>query len=169
MAFDRRNFPLGRCTPAGRSARVDRSSEPLRPAEERLRGQRGDAARAAHGLSDSERSFLRAQSLDSAHAGREAMEADDRRRSGPARDVIDRRSEALQQPIVPGVQWRYGAVGNAKWSGVRLRDVLEHAGVKIRQSISICSAAMIRRGKFYRFTAASRWRRRCQMRSSRGR
>jgi DMSO/TMAO reductase YedYZ molybdopterin-dependent catalytic subunit len=37
---------------------------------------------------------------------------------------------ALQQPAVPGVQWRYGAVGNAKWSGVRVRDVLERAGVK---------------------------------------
>src|SRR5205085_3182567 len=37
---------------------------------------------------------------------------------------------ALQQPTLPGVQWRYGAVGNAKWAGVRLRDVLEAAGVK---------------------------------------
>jgi sulfite oxidase len=37
---------------------------------------------------------------------------------------------ALHQPPVPGVQWNYGAVGNAKWSGVRLRDVLERAGVR---------------------------------------
>ena len=36
---------------------------------------------------------------------------------------------ALHQPPVPGVQWSYGAVGNAKWSGVRLRDVLDRAGV----------------------------------------
>ncbi|MFL6248472.1 MAG: sulfite oxidase [Thermoanaerobaculia bacterium] len=35
----------------------------------------------------------------------------------------------LQSPVVPGVQWRYGAVGNARWSGVRLRDVLTRAGV----------------------------------------
>jgi sulfite oxidase len=35
----------------------------------------------------------------------------------------------LQSPVVPGVQWRYGAVGNARWSGVRLRDVLSRAGV----------------------------------------
>ena len=28
-----------------------------------------------------------------------------------------------------GVQWTYGAMGNAKWSGVRLRDVLNRVGV----------------------------------------
>jgi len=33
-------------------------------------------------------------------------------------------------PPVPGVQWRYGAVGNARWSGVRVRDVLSRAGLK---------------------------------------
>jgi DMSO/TMAO reductase YedYZ molybdopterin-dependent catalytic subunit len=32
-------------------------------------------------------------------------------------------------PRVPGVQWRNGAMGNAEWSGVRLRDVLNKAGV----------------------------------------
>lgn len=37
---------------------------------------------------------------------------------------------ALQSPVVPGVQWHYGAVGNARWSGVRLRDVLARAGVQ---------------------------------------
>ncbi|HEY3203345.1 MAG TPA: sulfite oxidase [Thermoanaerobaculia bacterium] len=37
---------------------------------------------------------------------------------------------ALHRPIVPGVQWRYGAVGNARWTGVRVRDVLEKAGLK---------------------------------------
>ncbi|HEV7767642.1 MAG TPA: sulfite oxidase [Thermoanaerobaculia bacterium] len=36
----------------------------------------------------------------------------------------------LQSPPMPGVQWSYGAVGNARWSGVRLRDVLVRAGVK---------------------------------------
>jgi DMSO/TMAO reductase YedYZ molybdopterin-dependent catalytic subunit len=30
----------------------------------------------------------------------------------------------LMRPRVPGVQWRVGAVGNAEWSGPRLRDVL---------------------------------------------
>lgn len=36
----------------------------------------------------------------------------------------------LQKPIVPGVQWKYGAVGNAKWTGVRVKDVLDRAGLK---------------------------------------
>lgn len=35
----------------------------------------------------------------------------------------------LFQPHVPGVQWGYGAMGNAAWRGVRLRDVLEDVGV----------------------------------------
>ena len=37
---------------------------------------------------------------------------------------------AHHRPKVPGVQWDRGAVGNAQWTGVRLRDVLERAGVK---------------------------------------
>ena len=36
---------------------------------------------------------------------------------------------AFHQPNVPGVQWRFGAVGNATWRGVRVRDVLARAGV----------------------------------------
>ena len=35
----------------------------------------------------------------------------------------------LMDPHVPGVQWGYGAMGNARWKGVRLRDVLNKAGV----------------------------------------
>src|ERR1700758_2067369 len=35
----------------------------------------------------------------------------------------------LFTPRVPGVQWGNGAMGNAEWSGVRLRDVLSRAGV----------------------------------------
>ena len=30
-------------------------------------------------------------------------------------------------PPVPGVQWKAGAIGNAKWTGMRLRDVLAKA------------------------------------------
>lgn len=33
------------------------------------------------------------------------------------------------RPNIPGVGWDRGAVGNAEWGGVRLRDVLEHAGI----------------------------------------
>jgi DMSO/TMAO reductase YedYZ molybdopterin-dependent catalytic subunit len=35
----------------------------------------------------------------------------------------------LFSPHVPGVQWGYGAMGNARWSGVALKDVLEAAGI----------------------------------------
>lgn len=37
---------------------------------------------------------------------------------------------ALQQPHVPGIQWQKGAVGTARFSGPRLRDLLQRAGVK---------------------------------------
>jgi sulfite dehydrogenase (cytochrome) subunit A len=33
-------------------------------------------------------------------------------------------------PRVPGVQWAQGAMGNARWKGVRLKDLLEKAGVR---------------------------------------
>ncbi len=33
-------------------------------------------------------------------------------------------------PKIAGVEWELGAVGNAEWSGVRLRDLLERAGLK---------------------------------------
>ncbi len=36
----------------------------------------------------------------------------------------------FSQPHVAGVQWGYGAMGNARWTGVRLKDVLNKAGVK---------------------------------------
>ena len=36
----------------------------------------------------------------------------------------------FQRPRVPGVQWQRGAVGTARFSGPRLKDVLERAGVK---------------------------------------
>lgn len=37
---------------------------------------------------------------------------------------------AYHRPRVPGVQWDRGAVGNAQWTGVRLRDVLAAVGVR---------------------------------------
>lgn len=33
-------------------------------------------------------------------------------------------------PRVPGAQWAHGAMGNARWTGVLLKDVLDRAGVK---------------------------------------
>jgi len=39
-------------------------------------------------------------------------------------------SRSLFEPRVAGGQWEHGAVGNAKWTGVRLKDLLAKAGVK---------------------------------------
>jgi len=39
-------------------------------------------------------------------------------------------SRGFFQPRVPGGQWAHGAMGNARWIGVRLRDILDKAGIK---------------------------------------
>jgi sulfite dehydrogenase len=39
-------------------------------------------------------------------------------------------SRSFFEPRVAGGQWGNGAVGNAKWTGVRLRDLLSRAGVR---------------------------------------
>src|SRR6516164_9786881 len=39
-------------------------------------------------------------------------------------------SRGFYEPRVPGAQWSHGAMGNAIWTGVRLKDVLDRAGVK---------------------------------------
>ena len=36
----------------------------------------------------------------------------------------------LSTPHVPGVEWGYGAMGCARWKGVRLKDVLDKVGIK---------------------------------------
>ena len=38
-------------------------------------------------------------------------------------------SRGFSEPRVPGGQLGHGAMGNARWRGVRLKDVLDHAGV----------------------------------------
>lgn len=42
----------------------------------------------------------------------------------------NRRSEHSRIKPVKGVQWREGAIGNAKWRGARLSDVLKKAGLR---------------------------------------
>ena len=42
--------------------------------------------------------------------------------AGNARSFLD--------PRVPGGQWKNGAMGNAKWKGVKLKSILEKAGLK---------------------------------------
>ncbi|MGO8696416.1 MAG: molybdopterin-dependent oxidoreductase [Limisphaerales bacterium] len=39
-------------------------------------------------------------------------------------------SRSFFAPRVPGGQWKNGAMGNARWTGVALRDLLDRAGVK---------------------------------------
>ena len=47
----------------------------------------------------------------------------------PAINQCSGNRRGLFTPRAGGVQWNYGAMGNATWSGVRLRDVLNRAGV----------------------------------------
>ncbi len=42
----------------------------------------------------------------------------------------------LFNPHVPGVEWGYGAMGCARWKGVRLKDLLDKAGLK-KEAIEI--------------------------------
>ncbi len=39
-------------------------------------------------------------------------------------------SRGLFEPRVPGAQWAHGSMGNARWTGVRLSDILNRAGVR---------------------------------------
>jgi DMSO/TMAO reductase YedYZ molybdopterin-dependent catalytic subunit len=39
-------------------------------------------------------------------------------------------SRSLFEPRLPGAQWGNGAMGNARWTGVRLADLLRRAGIK---------------------------------------
>jgi sulfite dehydrogenase len=39
-------------------------------------------------------------------------------------------SRSLFQPRVPGSQWNNGGMGNARWTGARLSDILERAGLR---------------------------------------
>ena len=48
------------------------------------------------------------------------------------------------EPAVPGLQWTGGSVGNGRWRGVRLADVLKRAGIKIVGESKCCSTARTR-------------------------
>src|SRR6266576_4121754 len=47
----------------------------------------------------------------------------------PAVNQCSGNSRGLFQPRVTGGQWVNGAMGNARWTGIRLRDLLDRAGV----------------------------------------
>lgn len=48
----------------------------------------------------------------------------------PAVCMCSGNRRGLSQPHVPGVQWGHGAIGNALWAGVRLKDLLARAGLR---------------------------------------
>src|SRR5690242_8444252 len=48
---------------------------------------------------------------------------------------------SFYEPRVPGAQWAYGSVGNGRWAGARLRDVLQKAGIKDSAKEILCDGA----------------------------
>jgi DMSO/TMAO reductase YedYZ molybdopterin-dependent catalytic subunit len=67
-------------------------------------------------------------------SGRAELSLDDLRKM-PAVEVVavnqcSGNRRGLFQPHVAGVEWGYGAMGCARWKGVRLKDVLDKVGVK---------------------------------------
>ncbi len=60
----------------------------------------------------------------------ENLRRDFERVSIPAVCQCSGNRRGLFTPRVPGVQWGSGAMGNALWTGVRLRDVLKKAGIR---------------------------------------
>ncbi len=62
-----------------------------------------------------------------------SLSVDDLRRDFEAVSLIavnqcSGNSRSYYEPRVPGGQWGHGAIGNARWTGVRLKDVLQRAG-----------------------------------------
>lgn len=51
------------------------------------------------------------------------------------------------EPHVAGTQWAFGSVGNGRWTGVRLRDVLAKAGVQSSAKQVLCDGADVPLGK----------------------
>jgi DMSO/TMAO reductase YedYZ molybdopterin-dependent catalytic subunit len=51
------------------------------------------------------------------------------------------------EPPVAGTQWQFGAVGNARWAGVRLRDVLRKAGIQASAKDVLFDGADVPLGK----------------------
>jgi sulfite oxidase len=45
------------------------------------------------------------------------------------------------EPRVAGTQWAFGSVGNGRWTGVRLRDVLQKAGIQSSATEILCDGA----------------------------
>jgi DMSO/TMAO reductase YedYZ molybdopterin-dependent catalytic subunit len=66
---------------------------------------------------------------------------------------------SFYEPHIPGAQWTFGAVGNGRWAGARLRDVLQKAGIKSSAKEILCDGADVPLGKmpdFQRTIAAAK-------------
>jgi sulfite dehydrogenase (cytochrome) subunit A len=66
---------------------------------------------------------------------REARLSLDELKQFPATEVVavcqcSGNRRGLFEPHVPGVEWGYGAMGCARWTGARLKDVLDRVGLK---------------------------------------
>jgi sulfite oxidase len=48
---------------------------------------------------------------------------------------------SFYEPRVAGTQWAFGSVGNGRWTGVRLRDVLQKAGIQNAATEILCDGA----------------------------
>ncbi|KAF5375583.1 hypothetical protein D9757_008535 [Collybiopsis confluens] len=53
----------------------------------------------------------------------------------------NRRNEMAAIKPVHGVGWNGGVIANCVWGGVRLRDVLEHAGIRADAPLHVCFAS----------------------------
>ena len=56
------------------------------------------------------------------------------------------------EPHVAGTQWAFGSVGNGRWAGVRLRDVLQRAGIKASATEILFDGADVPAGEDARFS-----------------
>jgi len=58
---------------------------------------------------------------------------------------------SFYQPRMPGAQWKFGSVGNAVWTGVRLRDVLARFGLRTGARNLLMDGADVPIGKMQDF------------------
>jgi DMSO/TMAO reductase YedYZ molybdopterin-dependent catalytic subunit len=65
--------------------------------------------------------------------------------AGAFQDADNGRS--FYQPHLPGAQWGFGSIGNGRWAGVRLRDVLQKAGIKSSAAEILFDGADVPLGK----------------------
>jgi DMSO/TMAO reductase YedYZ molybdopterin-dependent catalytic subunit len=58
---------------------------------------------------------------------------------------------SFYEPHVAGTQWASGSVGNGRWAGVRLRDVLQKAGIQSSAAQILLDGADVPLGKMPKF------------------